>query len=455
MERLRLAAVEPLTGMLGRPLDVAAETAPLMNAIEALGTTVGARVSRAPTTATLERAIAAGARHRPDVAALGPRFTRALCTHAPAIRDRAFVAGLAAGGELPKRRRWLESLVAVYEAEWRPEETADVLEPLLRAAIATFDGRSARIERLRPVSAHTSPQERPSCSRARSDARATPGDVLARYQASLDSSLARSVIDAAARKWGADLAGTTAASPSTLALLDYGLTSLLPEHQVAPASAAHVMDSVITWVPEASEPAVHRVRDWLLGDRRFGDPRLPANQAKWAVLPAGARERMIRWLAKGDLLFFFDFVMKDAGDPHGRKRFWLDYIDQVEDSAVALSTEDIRRLKLTVTEQLRYARATSPSDDVSAFLMRFRGARGVVVVEFSRPGNAAYVHDADLFDQHVGGLRASRYQVATHSKGLKSQTSMLTKYNHTDSWHWRVANELTRFGIRRGAPNLG
>ena len=87
--------------------------------------------------------------------------------------------------------------------------------------------------------------------------------------------------------------------------------------------------------------------------------------------------------------------------------------------------------------------------------MRFRGARGVVVVEFSRPGNAAYVHDADLFDQHVGGLRASRYQVATHSKGLKSQTSMLTKYNHTDSWHWRVANELTRFGIRRGAPNLG
>jgi hypothetical protein len=451
VDRLRLAAIEPVTGTLGRPVDLAAAAAPLREGIDSLRARAGSRVVRAPSQATLERAITAWAERKPNVAVLGPRYIRALCAHAAAVRDPAFVSGLKATGELPRRRRWVESLVGVYEAEWRPVETADALEPILVDAVRRFEGRSARVDRLQPIaSRYFSPKAAEFLAEQVTSTRQDIKAALDRLGTPLDSRLARAAASAAAATWVEELCRARTITPGVHALLEYGLSALLASTLIEPRVLADVVGRVLTWVPEADERATARLRDWLLSDARFGDPRLPVNQAKWATLPTAARERMIRWLAKGDLIFFFDFVMDHVDDVHGRKDFWLQYIEQVEDSAVALSSEDIRRLKLTVSEQLRYARATSPSDDVSAFLMRFRGARRVVVAEFSQSGNAAYVHDAEAFDRHVGGLRKGRYDVSTSGNGLKSKSAMITKYSHIGNWEWRVHNELARLGVRRG-----
>jgi hypothetical protein len=234
-----------------------------------------------------------------------------------------------------------------------------------------------------------------------------------------------------------------------LALLQYGLDSLLRLPMVDPTTLQDVAGKVIVWAPDSDDRLGSVLRDWLLSDARFGDPRLPANQSKWSTMSKPARERMTRWLAKGDLLFFFDFVMPAHKNPQGRKDFWLQYIDQVVDSAVALSPIDAHRLQLSVTEKLRYAKADSPSDDVSAFIMRFRGNEEFVVAEFSQSGNAGFFHPAEFFDASLGGMRSRRYEVSTGPRGLKRPNNAILRYVHIGDWQGKMEYALRYLGVSR------
>jgi hypothetical protein len=450
MRRLQLAAMLPVTGSLDAPLDPVQETAGLRKAVEELAAKRAKRPLRAVTKATLDLALARWEECRPDVPALGARYIRALCAHAPILDDEAFLRGVRAHPELARRRRWVESLLGLYESAWRPGANADLIESLLREAIARGEAQSARVNAIRPVASRFfSPEAARWLAEDAVERRVPVQDVLAFYGVPTDSALARAVANAAVGVWADKLREHRAVTAGVRALLEYGLQGVASAPAVEPGPLMQAMGQVITWLPDDDSGALGVVRDWLLADQRFGDPRLPANQPKWAVMSATSRERMIRWLAKGDLLFFFDFVMPRDRNPHGRKEFWLEYIDLVEDSAVALSPLDIQRLRLSVTEKLRYALAESPSGEVSAFIMRFRGHTKFVVAEFSQTGNAAYIHDAELFDTLVGGMRARRYQVATTDRGLKSQRAMITKYSHIDRWQSRVHAELRELGLRR------
>jgi hypothetical protein len=148
-------------------------------------------------------------------------------------------------------------------------------------------------------------------------------------------------------------------------------------------------------------------------------------------------------------------VIRD--DPHGRKDFWLQYIEQVEDFNVALCDDDARRLRSSTraNERLSYWPVAGASD-VSAFLMRFRGAQGLVFVEFSKSGNALYVHNAETFEQRVGGLRPyidNRTVVprAFHLQNdLKHRTRLDKQPHHVSTWRAKVTERLQRLGVRRG-----
>ncbi|WP_439643606.1 EH signature domain-containing protein [Gemmatimonas sp.] len=450
MKRLRLAAAMPMTGSLDHPLDPYQEIDGLRAGVEKIASLRANRPLRRATQSTIIAAMARWAECRPDVAALGARYIRALCAHAPMLEDEKFLLGISNHPEFPRRRRWLESLMGLYEGAWRPARHAEQIERMLNDALQRDEAQSARLDAIRPVaSRYLSPNAAAFLSGEAVDQRIPIADVLARYGVPADTGLARAVANTAIRVWVAQLCKYIALSSKARALLEYGLSDLANSLAIDPGLLAEAIGRVIAWVPDEDEKTVAFVRDWLLDHPRFGDPRLPANQPKWAVMAAGPRERMIRWLAKGDLLFFFDFVMPRGRNPHGRKEFWLQYIDLVEDSAVALSPVDIARLRLSVTETLRYARADSTSGEVSAFIMRFGGKSKFVVAEFSQTGNAAYIHDAERFETLVGGMRARRYYVATTPNGLKSQTAMITKYSHLEGWEIRVHDELRHLGLRR------
>jgi hypothetical protein len=81
--------------------------------------------------------------------------------------------------------------------------------------------------------------------------------------------------------------------------------------------------------------------------------------------------------------------------------------------------------------------------------MKFRGREETVVVEFSKPGNAIYIHAAPVFAKTLGTLRQSEFRISSE-RGLK-HASRLEKFNHiqpNEKWQREVRNFLAGLGIR-------
>lgn len=100
--------------------------------------------------------------------------------------------------------------------------------------------------------------------------------------------------------------------------------------------------------PEAfREPLIAFVRQ----DDRLGDPRLPRNRPNWLGVADEARRRLIEWLSRADINFFFEHCLPRGMDPQGRKPFWLRYV-QGRDlvSRPLLNWEDKNRLQAVLRQ---------------------------------------------------------------------------------------------------------
>jgi len=93
-----------------------------------------------------------------------------------------------------------------------------------------------------------------------------------------------------------------------------------------------------------------------------------------------------------DINFFFEHVLPDGTDPHGRKAFWLRYVSRVLMSRPLLNRDDEVRLRVTMQsqhEQMGHCGHVRGRES-SAFLLDFGP---IVVVEFSRVNNACYLYE--------------------------------------------------------------
>src|SRR5262249_14777463 len=112
---------------------------------------------------------------------------------------------------------------------------------------------------------------------------------------------------------------------------------------------------------EATASIVHpdtgevKVRDplktMLLRHPRLGDPRLPEKRTNWLGVPREAQQRLIEWLSRDDIVFFFDHAFPRGEDRHRRKPFWLKYVSRVAMSRPLLSQEDAARLRSHLRQQ--------------------------------------------------------------------------------------------------------
>jgi hypothetical protein len=88
------------------------------------------------------------------------------------------------------------------------------------------------------------------------------------------------------------------------------------------------------------------VQAFVLEHRELlGDPRLPANRRKWAEVSEGAKNKVLQWLCREDIYFFFDHVYQGKTDRHHRKEFWLRYLDRCVASRPLLGSTDAVRLR--------------------------------------------------------------------------------------------------------------
>lgn len=183
-----------------------------------------------------------------------------------------------------------------------------------------------------------------------------------------------------------------------------------------------------------------KIQSFILGHANLGDPRLPRNN-NWLGISDEAKKVFISWLSRRDIIFFFEHVLPKGSDPHGRKDFWLRYVNNLRQSRPLLSEDDRLRLS-TRTKDVNYGRISGQN---SAFILDFGT---IVCVEFSVVG-ACYIYPKNDFDKMVPELFASRW---FSEKELKVKGKAIGRVIHrvtvNTDWRYDVESFLAKNGIR-------
>lgn len=205
----------------------------------------------------------------------------------------------------------------------------------------------------------------------------------------------------------------------------------------------------------AGDQFVAEVKNYVLGEKDLGDPRLPKNGPNWIGLDE-ARGIFIQWLSRADIKLFFELVIPDAEDVQRRKAFWLDYVGVVRKSWVILDNRDYYRIRLQQYDMQNVFKDKTLGHfslvGSSAFVMDFGS---IVVVEFSRPGNAAYVYHSQQAAEFIIFYK----ELLRSYKDLKNTNKTCNcfrvtyfvngKISHHGPWENTARQVLAYHGIRR------
>ena len=197
--------------------------------------------------------------------------------------------------------------------------------------------------------------------------------------------------------------------------------------------------------PEAS--TYHdELRPKILNHPMLGDPRLPANRNKWLSMDEDARKQFIAWLSKEDIRFFFDNVL-GGRDPHGRRNFWMKYVDSMVDSRPFLS--EATAFPLRTNRDINFGRL-SGGQNKAAFVLDFGP---LIAVEFSEIGYA-YLYTRDEFTRYIPDLwtRVPINESRFKNQGIPSERKIrhkaIAQIVNVD-WRKDAAYILSQYGVRQ------
>jgi hypothetical protein len=185
-----------------------------------------------------------------------------------------------------------------------------------------------------------------------------------------------------------------------------------------------------------------RLKALVLSHPNLGDPRLPANQKNWLGVRIQAKQRVIEWLSKADIVFFFDHAFPRGGDPHRRKPFWLKYVSRVVMSRPLLCRDDAMRLR---THQGKDHDEVGNYGEVdgfnSVFLMSFGD---ICAVEFSHIG-ACYLYTRRNMERVLPDFWARDF---FSERNLRRRDACVARIVHRRGWEVELQNTLSRLGVR-------
>jgi len=190
------------------------------------------------------------------------------------------------------------------------------------------------------------------------------------------------------------------------------------------------------------------IQDWIIGSflriQNLKDPRIyPEN---WAGIDENAKKQIIQWLSIEDIKFFFELLLKDKHDNHGRKAFWLNYADRIVRSQALISTDDIIRHNKKLEEMKQSGRifgAITNSVDINAFALDF-GA--IVVVEIAAYGHACYIYESEEYQKIFSTFWADKCVLSD----IKRKSLAAYTLTHSGDWQSKARAILADYGVRRG-----
>ncbi len=185
-----------------------------------------------------------------------------------------------------------------------------------------------------------------------------------------------------------------------------------------------------------STPVVHpELRDAVV--RAWKNPWLRRNEAAWGRVTAAARQMVAGWLKLKLIHHFFEIISEEGRQDKSRFEFWRDYHEHMDDICFAVGSI-VYRSKNPDIEQLKHDfdgrlyELTGPDPETNAFIM-FLG--DVVVVEFSKKGNAAYWYDRSDIQLNLEQNKISIRALKQSPPGVRS--------THHQGWQQLFAKDLT------------
>lgn len=183
----------------------------------------------------------------------------------------------------------------------------------------------------------------------------------------------------------------------------------------------------------------------ILGHNLLGDPRLPANRNKWLGIDTKAKQRFISWLSRQDIVFFFDHVLKGK-DRHGRREFWLKYVNQMVSSRPLLS--DTTALLFRNIRGVNFGKLKS-STNQAAFLLDFGE---ILAIEFSDVGKI-YIYKKSEFVKRIQDFWTNYHISENTLKDQKLPDERKIRHQALENivyidWRDNAASVLAREGIR-------
>lgn len=227
---------------------------------------------------------------------------------------------------------------------------------------------------------------------------------------------------------------------------------ILPWPGWSPESLKNAISHLILDSGERSPELIETITHCVLRDRRFGDPRLRQNQNNWLGIDAAGR-RIKEWLSTADITFFFEHVLPDRKDPHGRKMFWLRYVGSPGlVSRPLLNDFDKYRLRdILWKKRQEVSHFGEIEGNTSAFLLDFGP---ILVVEFSVVGNACYIYEKRTSTEIVPDFWTPKgFRVSDLKRPSKAASRVVHKKARfaawqRDGWEDEIERILAKYGIR-------
>jgi len=376
-----------------------------------------------------------------DAAALPGWALRNLCNHPTTAMDGRFLASLEVHPKLPRRRAWAEGLIAIHFLHWEIVPELEDRVSALKRILITFSPQSPWLIDLRNNDWEVLGRQAPQCLvNSMGNILNDLDPLLHHWCLNSQQGLGKAVTLSALRNWSNQFRNrrpTTEARP-VLEELQHAFSTLLNRVPMGGPFLQTVEDIVLSGWSRSSEEIRELLTKWCLSHQNLGDPR--TNTGNWHPIPL-ARARVLSWMARRDLAFFYDKIVPTASDNQGRKEFWLRYVDKVIDFKIAIGVQDQR--KINKGDYGKHEIATlEGSPDLSAFILKFEGNSkgGFVCVEFSRSGHALYVYEAERFEDHIAGMHAITYRATPGPRNLKNQDAYAHRQSHYSNWQ-----EVTRY----------
>ncbi len=372
---------------------------------------------------------------------------RTLCSAEEMALRPMFVASLVKDPERLKRNRCLYGMVNAYFAHWRTMKDPGVVEGLLLSVFASYATRNLVVQKWLASKALFS-----------DGAAAFLAEEICAGQKAIDEVLrdrnigpltklglsARALTATVACEYLRQEEGTRN-DEWTLKYLMWITGNVLSDLTLPDAFYAAISWLILGGSAKRSETFQRALRYYIQTHKRLGDPRTRTSSPNWRTVSAAAARQYLSWLARDSIIFFFNTILPNNSENQRRKDFWLRYHDRIRDFQVAVSEEDLCKVKANQksSDFLSFSKVAHPT--TSAFLMKFEGYGGhFLVAEFSETGNAAYIFRYSDFEATNVTMRTPQFDLKRHLKFDKTNRII-----HIGAWESKTAYTLAaQFGIR-------